>query len=65
MTKGNIGKIRIIIFIDKNELQLTDGIQKLIEQKGKIKAVLLDPKDNVIDIGTPESYLEAIKNFNP
>jgi UTP--glucose-1-phosphate uridylyltransferase len=50
---------------NKNELQLTDGIQKLIEQKGKIKAVLLDPKDNVIDIGTPESYLEAIKNFNP
>lgn len=42
------------------ELQLTDGIQKLIEKGGKIHALLLDKNDKVIDIGTPESYLKNL-----
>ena len=42
------------------ELQLTDGIQKLIEKGGRIHALLLDKNDKVIDIGTPESYLKNL-----
>jgi len=44
----------------KSELQLTDGIQKLIERGGNVKAIIIDKKIKVIDIGTPESYLENL-----
>ena len=48
----------------KKEVQLTDGIQKLIEWGGKINAIVMDKNDVVIDIGTAESYLENISNQN-
>ena len=44
----------------KGELQLTDGIQHLIENGGKIHAIMMNENDRVIDIGTPESYLENL-----
>ena len=47
----------------KKEVQLTDGIQKLIERGGKINAIVMNKNDVVIDIGTAESYLENIKKF--
>jgi len=47
----------------RKELQLTDGIQKLIEWDGSVKALILDEKDIVIDIGTPASYLDIISDM--
>jgi len=44
---------------DKNELQLTSGIQKLIDNGGKIKAIMLTKSDIVLDVGTPHSFYEA------
>ena len=43
----------------KNELQLTSGIQKLIDNGGKIKAIMLTKSDIVLDVGTPHSFYEA------
>ena len=48
---------------DKKEIQLTDGIQKLIEWGGKINAIVMNKNDVVVDIGTAESYLENICKF--
>lgn len=45
----------------KKDLQLTDGIQELINRGGKVKALILRKNDTVIDIGTPNSYLDALK----
>ncbi len=47
----------------KTELQLTSGIQKLIDWGGNVSAIILDNKDEVIDIGTGESYLNTITKF--
>jgi len=47
----------------KTELQLTSGIQKLIDWGGNVSAIVLDDKDEVIDIGTGESYLNTIMKF--
>ena len=43
------------------ELQLTDGIQKLIEWGEKVYAVELEEDELVLDIGTPFTYWEALK----
>jgi UTP--glucose-1-phosphate uridylyltransferase len=48
---------------EKTELQLTSGIQKLIDWGGNVSAIILDEKDQVIDIGTAESYLETIIRY--
>jgi len=48
---------------NRKEIQLTDGIQKLIERGGKINAIVMNKNDVVIDIGTAESYLENIRKF--
>ena len=48
---------------NKKELQLTSGIQKLIDWGGNISAVELNQKDDVIDIGTGDSYLNTITKF--
>ena len=48
---------------NKTELQLTSGIQKLIDWGGNVSAIILDEKDQVIDIGTAESYLETIIRY--
>lgn len=44
-----------------NEIQLTDGISKLLESnKDKVMAVRLDDTDYFIDVGNPQSYWEAL-----
>ena len=42
------------------ELQLTDGIQKLLKEGKKVVGVELRPDESWIDIGTPASYWEAL-----
>ncbi len=49
---------------NKNEIQLTDAIQKLIEWGGKVNAIILDEQIEVIDIGTVESYLKFLKVYD-
>lgn len=46
----------------KNELQLTDGIQKLIENGGKVKAIIVNKSDIILDVGTPGSFWDAQKD---
>ena len=48
---------------EENELQLTSGIQKLIDLGGNVSAIILDDNEEVIDIGTADAYLETIKKF--
>ena len=62
--KPSIFKALDAVKKDKKELQLTSGIQKLIDWGGNVSAIILDEKDQVIDIGTPESYIETIIRYN-
>ncbi len=41
------------------ELQLTYGIEKLIEEKGRVYGMLLE-KEARLSVGTPESYFDAL-----
>src|SRR5206468_13005352 len=41
------------------EIQLTDGIQKMVEWGLEIRAVELEEKDVRLDIGSPELYWES------
>ena len=43
------------------ELQLTDGIQRLIDTNRKVVAIKLSNEDLRLDIGTPETYWEALR----
>ena len=43
------------------EIQLTDGIQKLIDWGQKVYAIKLNPKDIRLDIGTIETYWSALE----
>ena len=43
-----------------NELQITDAIQKLIENENKVKAIRVD-KEEFLDVGTPDAYWTALK----
>jgi UTP--glucose-1-phosphate uridylyltransferase len=43
------------------EVQLTDGIQKLIDSGENVRAIKMDANDHVLDIGTPDSYWEALE----
>ena len=43
------------------EIQLTDAIQKLVDEGGKVSAVLLREDELTLDIGTPKTYWEAVK----
>ncbi len=43
------------------ELQLTDAIQKIIDDGGEVVAVRLEDNELRLDIGTPETYLQALK----
>ena len=45
----------------KNELQLTDGIQKLLEWNNNGFAIKFKNSNDCIDIGTPENYFQALK----
>lgn len=42
------------------EIQLTDGIQQLIDENCNVYAIQLDRNERRIDIGTPESYWIAL-----
>ena len=44
----------------RNEIQLTDAIQKLIEWKNLVGAIKFKNADDCIDIGTPENYFRAL-----
>jgi len=41
------------------EFQLTDAIQKMIQEKQKVLAITLDKNEEEVDIGTVESYRNA------
>jgi len=43
------------------ELQLTDAIQKLIERGLNVQAIKLHEDELRLDVGTPETYWEALK----
>ncbi|MEM3449511.1 MAG: hypothetical protein QXP38_11685, partial [Nitrososphaerota archaeon] len=43
-----------------NEIQLTDAIQAIIDDGGSVIATFLDSDEVKIDIGTPETYWEAL-----
>jgi len=43
------------------EIQLTDAIQSLVNQRGKVYAVQLKRSELKIDIGSPETYWQALK----
>jgi len=43
------------------EIQLTDAIQKLIEQQKPVEAITLKEDEMRLDVGTPETYWEALK----
>lgn len=43
------------------EIQLTDAIQKLIDTGHKVRAIMLRPDDIRLDIGTPETYWDALE----
>ncbi len=43
------------------ELQLTDGIHKLLQEGKKVVGVELKPDESWIDIGTPATYWEALE----
>jgi UTP--glucose-1-phosphate uridylyltransferase len=43
------------------EIQLTDAIQKLVEDGLKVYAVKLDQSYAHLDIGSPERYWEALE----
>ena len=45
---------------ESNEIQLTDAIQQLINEKCDVYAVELSQDEKRIDIGTPESYWAAL-----
>jgi len=45
-----------------NEIQLTDAIQWLIDQKRHVYALELNQNEKRIDIGTPESYWKALSS---
>ena len=43
------------------EIQLTDGIQNIINKKLQVNTVVLDKNDVQLDIGNPENFWEAVK----
>jgi len=43
------------------EIQLTDAIQKLIDSGHRVQAIRLHMDDIRLDIGTPETYWEALR----
>lgn len=45
----------------RNEIQLTDAIQQVIDWNGNVKAIKFRRPDDCIDIGTPENYFNALK----
>jgi UTP--glucose-1-phosphate uridylyltransferase len=49
---------------DRNgEIQLTNAISLLLNQQHKVYALKLKNEEKRVDIGSPEAYLETLKNF--
>ena len=48
---------------ESGEIQLTDAISVLLNWQCRIYALKLKNEERRIDIGKPETYLEALKNF--
>lgn len=44
----------------EGEIQLTDAIQRLIDSGSKVYAITLDQGAKIMDIGSPETYWEAL-----
>lgn len=72
--KSNLAIMPIYVFIGsifeslrrtekdrKGEIQLTDAIQGLLDSGRNIQAIKLRPDDLRLDIGTPETYWEALE----
>ena len=45
----------------RDELQLTDGIQTMIDSGAKVNAIFFKNADDCIDIGTPQNYFRALQ----
>ena len=45
----------------RNELQLTDGIQTMIDSGAKVNGIFFKNPDDCIDIGTPINYFRALQ----
>nr|MCG2889096.1 nucleotidyltransferase [Sulfolobales archaeon] len=45
--------------MDSGELELTYGIQRLIEQGGEVYGILLE-KERWLNVGDPDSYYDAL-----
>ena len=71
---SNMAIVGIYIFTDKifgaieqikpdenGEIQLTNAIQKLVDEKRKVYSLELMRDERRVDIGTPESYWKALK----
>jgi UTP--glucose-1-phosphate uridylyltransferase len=43
------------------EIQLTDGIQEMLSKGNKVQAIKLGEDEARLDVGTPETYWEAIR----
>lgn len=72
--RSNMGIVAIYIFSERiydgikkvkpdsaGEIQLTDGIQQLIDEHCNVYAIELDSGERRIDIGTPKSYWLAMR----
>ncbi|MCS7110531.1 MAG: sugar phosphate nucleotidyltransferase [Candidatus Caldarchaeum sp.] len=59
-TSGIMGMLDDVTIGVGGELQLTDGIQKLLDAGGAVTAVKLLDRELRLDIGTPETYLHAL-----
>lgn len=55
------GELKKIKTQDGTELQLTDGIQGMIRSGLKVNAVKLNPDEFWLDVGTPDSYWDALQ----
>ena len=53
--------LRVVKPGSRGEIELTDAIQKVIDWGFKVKAVKLREDEDRIDIGTPETYWEALR----
>ena len=47
----------------RNEVQLTNAIQRLIERGRPVYAVKLNPDEERVDIGSPLSYFNALNHL--
>jgi UTP--glucose-1-phosphate uridylyltransferase len=53
--------LRVTLPDSRGEVQLTDAIQRLIEGGHSVRAIRLGRDDIRLDIGTPETYWEALE----